>query len=244
MVRRRIATARGESVVVPIVSVTPLGSAASGTGAAVGQIIDYLERGSRRPQPNASITGYYADTPTTTGVWRGRGVDAHQLTGPVDTGTFRSVLEGRHPQTGETLVSAVGSSGRAGRDRDRPVLTGDPGQLIDVQGAAALLGVAATYVQRLALETERDPETKTPLHGVRDEQNRWQFTRAELDRFAATRTEAIRSSARATRHPHRSAYPALHAPRRSAEWQPLAIHGRVREGLSAATWQWPFNGHR
>ncbi len=47
----------------PIVSVTPLGSNASGTGAAIGQIIDYLERGSRRPEPNASIVGYYADTP-------------------------------------------------------------------------------------------------------------------------------------------------------------------------------------
>ena len=39
------------------------------------------------------------------------------------------------------------------------------------------------------LKTERDPDTKNPLHGVRDDQNRWQFTRAELDRFAAGRSE-------------------------------------------------------
>jgi conjugative relaxase-like TrwC/TraI family protein len=58
-----------------------------------------------------------------------------------------------------------------------------------VQGAAALLGVAATYVQRLAFETENNPETKTPLHGIRDEQNHWQFTRNELERFSAARNE-------------------------------------------------------
>ena len=96
----------------PIVSVTPLGSNASGTGAAIGQIIDYLERGSRRPEPNANIVGYYADTPTSAGVWRGRGVNAHQLTGSINTETFRTVLEGRHPTTGETQFSAP-----AGRHR-------------------------------------------------------------------------------------------------------------------------------
>ena len=44
-------------------------------------------------------------------------------------------------------------------------------------------------VKRFALEAERDPDTKNPLHGTRDENNRWQFSRAELDRFAASRLE-------------------------------------------------------
>ena len=58
----------------PIVSVTPLGSNSGGVGAAIGQIIDYLERGARLPEPNATLVSYYADTPTSAGTWRGRGV--------------------------------------------------------------------------------------------------------------------------------------------------------------------------
>jgi hypothetical protein len=55
---------------VPIVFVTPLGSTADGVGGAIDQIIDYLQRGAaRRPEPNASLIGYYADTPTQPGVW-------------------------------------------------------------------------------------------------------------------------------------------------------------------------------
>ncbi len=71
----RIGGVDGESDDMPIVFVTPLGSNASGASAAIGQIIDYLERGARRPQPNASIVGYYADTPTAAGVWRGCGAE-------------------------------------------------------------------------------------------------------------------------------------------------------------------------
>ena len=52
-------------VVVPIVSVTPLGSTASGVDAAIDQIISYLQRGAaRRPEPHAAMLGYYADSPT------------------------------------------------------------------------------------------------------------------------------------------------------------------------------------
>jgi hypothetical protein len=47
---------------VPIVYVTPLGSNASGVDTAIGQIIDYLQRGSKIPQPNTSPAAYYADS--------------------------------------------------------------------------------------------------------------------------------------------------------------------------------------
>ena len=123
----------------PIVSVTPLGSNSGGVGAAIGQIIDYLERGARLPEPNALLVGYYADTPTAAGTWRGRGVDGLQLQGPVDTEQFRNVLSGQHPHTGEQLIAAIGSSGRA---TDRTAVTvakfGPTDELLNVQHAGHL----------------------------------------------------------------------------------------------------------
>ncbi len=154
----------------PIVSVTPLGSAPDGVGSAIGQIIDYLERGSRRPQPNASIVGYYADTPTTAGVWRGREVDGYQLTGPVHTEKFRTVLEANHPLTTETLVSAVGSSGRADPTRSKIAVspTGEPGEILSTEQVAALLGVSERYVRKVAAEvSDLSNTTRARLVGVR-----------------------------------------------------------------------------
>jgi conjugative relaxase-like TrwC/TraI family protein len=174
---------------VPIVFVTPLGSTADGVGGAIDQIIDYLQRGAaRRPEPNASLVGYYADTPTQPGVWRGRGVNAEQLLGPVDPEVFRRVLAGSHPQTGEQLVAAVGSAGRASREMVA-AYDGPPDEYLDVDATAKRIGVNISYVKRLALETERNPETKSPLHGKRDEHGQWWFRRDEVERFAATRKE-------------------------------------------------------
>jgi conjugative relaxase-like TrwC/TraI family protein len=175
---------------VPIVSVTPLGSSAADIGGAIDQIIDYLQRGAaRRPEPNASILGYYADAPTAPGVWRGRGVNAEQLSGPVDVDQFRRVLEGAHPHDGTQLVDAVGSSGRTRRGMVDAPLEGPPDTLLDVDRASTWLGVDRSYIKKLALETERNPDARTPLRGTRDEAGHWWFSRAELERFAATRKE-------------------------------------------------------
>ncbi len=176
----------------PIVSVTPLGSSSDGVGSAIGQIIDYLERGIRRPQPNASLVGYYADTPTTAGVWRGRGVDGYQLTGPVHTETFRTVLEGNHPLTTETLVSAVGSSGRADPTRSKVAVspTGEPGEILSTEQVAALLGVSERYVRKVAAEPGDPAETtKARLDGVRADGRNWVFRRDDIEDFAAGRSE-------------------------------------------------------
>jgi TrwC relaxase len=153
---------------VPIVSVTPLGSNSGDAAGAIGQIIDYLQRGARRPEPNMSISAYYADTPTSTGVWRGRGVNGEQLSGPVDFEMFRQVLEGQHPHTGQTLVQSVGSTGRVNRSRSIAP-TGPADEQLDVASAALWLAVDPSYVKKRALETERNPETKNPLVGKRDQ---------------------------------------------------------------------------
>ncbi len=170
----------------PIVSVTPLGSDASGVGAAVGQIIDYLYRGARRPEPNMSIAGYYADTPNSPGVWRGRGVNAEQLTGPVDTEAFRRVLEGNHPTTGERLVAASGSAGRAQRDRTSIASTGPNDELLSTDQVATLLGVTDRYVRMVATDDPTDPKK---LLGHRVAGDNWVFQRDDLERFAANRKE-------------------------------------------------------
>ena len=175
----------------PIVSVTPLGSAPDGVGSAIGQIIDYLERCSRRPPQNASLVGYYADTPNTAGVWRGRGVDGYQLTGPVHTETFRTVLEGNHPLTKETLVSAVGSSGRADPTRSPIAVspTGEPGEVLSTEQVAALLGVSDRYVRKVAAEVGDPTETtKARLDGVRADGRNWIFRRDDIEGFAAGRS--------------------------------------------------------
>jgi TrwC relaxase len=171
---------------VPIVSVTPLGSDASGVGAAVGQIIDYLYRGTRRPEPNMSISGYYADTPNSPGVWRGRGVNAEQLTGPVDTEAFRRVLEGNHPTSGERLVAASGSAGRAQRDRPAIASTGPNDELLSTDQVANLLGVTDRYVRMVATDNATDPKK---LLGHRVAGDNWVFRRDDLERFAANRKE-------------------------------------------------------
>jgi conjugative relaxase-like TrwC/TraI family protein len=172
--------------------VTPLGSNSGGVGSAIGQIIDYLERGSRRPQPNAAIAGYYADTPNSAGVWRGRGVGAYQLSGAVQTDTFRMVLEGRHPGTAELLVGAGGSAGRADPSRTKVAVSpiGDPGEILSTEQVAALLGVSERYVRKVAAET--DVLTASPtaeLPGVRADGRNWVFRRDDVERFAASRTE-------------------------------------------------------
>jgi conjugative relaxase-like TrwC/TraI family protein len=173
---------------VPIVSVTPLGSNSDDVSGAIGQIIDYLQRGARRPEPNTSISAYYADTLTSNGIWRGRGVNGKQLTGPVDFEMFRQVLSGQHPHTGETLVQSIGSTGRVNR-RGSIAPTGPADEHLDVTSAALWLAVDPSYVKKCALETERNPDTKNPLVGQRDQHGRWWFRRDDLERFAANRKE-------------------------------------------------------
>ena len=67
--------------VMPILDITPLGSARSGTEGAVAAIVDYLTRSARRGAGIDGTVGYFADRPEQPGIWRGRGVNGEQLTG-------------------------------------------------------------------------------------------------------------------------------------------------------------------
>ncbi len=55
---------------------------------------------------------YYADSIEGPGRWIGAGAAYRKLDGAVDRDAFQRVLEGRHPATGERLVTAQGSSQR------------------------------------------------------------------------------------------------------------------------------------
>lgn len=181
----------------PILDITPLGSARSGTAGAVAAIVDYLTRPAQPANPGLEgPTGYYADRAQRPGVWRGRGVNGQPLTDEATAEQLSRLLLGAHPTNGAVLVASTGSSGRAARDRQRPPGAAQHGASLDVAQTAALLGVDPSYVKRLLLATERherDPEHQPapmqPLHGARDGAGRWRVEPGEAQRFISARTE-------------------------------------------------------
>ncbi len=182
----------------PIVHVTPLGASASDVGGAIASIIDYLQRGTRTPQPNSSPQiGYYADSAEGPGQWRGRGVGGFQLAGGVDPDILREVLSGRHPATGELLVTATGSAGRAQRERQPSIvaMSGPPDELLTGPQVAMLLGTSEQYVRKIAIDptnvaiqTDIAMSRRARLQGTQIDGN-WVFKREDVERFARTREE-------------------------------------------------------
>ena len=180
----------------PIVHVTPLGSNGSDASSAVAQIIDYLQRGTRQQQPGPNA-GYYADSAEGPGVWRGRGVGGHQLAGPVDPELLREVLLGHHPATGQVLVTATGSAGRATKDRPNSnvAMSGPPDELLSTPQVATLLATSERYVRKIAIdptnvaiETDIAMSRRARLQGTQIDGN-WAFKRKDVERFARTREE-------------------------------------------------------
>ena len=99
------------------------------------------------------------------------------------------MLAGAHPHSGRQLVASNGSSGRAQRQPGGFPTDGPPHELLGVSEASTFLGVDPSYVKKVALATERNLDARPQLHGVRDDNGQWLFTRAELQRFAAARKE-------------------------------------------------------
>jgi len=160
------------------VGVTVLGAGAGEADRAAGQIVGYLEgdqqakvssvsdsrsrAGSNEPdlkpladglRSSASTGGYYADSAETAGKWRGVGTSAERfdLGTDVDPEAFRRVLLGQDPNTGEQLLEASGSSGRARGARDRaPSVSTDQDSLLSTNQVAAIAGVDNSYIRRHA----------------------------------------------------------------------------------------------
>ncbi len=98
---------------------------------------------------------YYSDAGEAPGRWMGRGAVELGLAGTVDGDEFRSVLAGRHPGTGERLISARGSAGRvaelgAGSAVRRAA---DGEALYGIADVATVLGWSRSDVADAAAET-------------------------------------------------------------------------------------------
>lgn len=185
------------------VSTRALGAGDGNPGRAAAQVVEYLETGTRGAVPatpgpedrSDGTAGYYADSAEKAGVWLGRGVGSVRPTGTVEREAFRRVLLGRDPATGEQLVSAVGSAGRAELAHGGPRALPNQ-ECLTVAEAAEVLGVRRQYVERLAerweqqqarVAEEASPLPRSYLASTRDRNDRRLFATTEVERFAASR---------------------------------------------------------
>ncbi|MDQ1427981.1 MAG: hypothetical protein QOK39_1457, partial [Acidimicrobiaceae bacterium] len=137
-------------------SATPIGD---GTGGGVGPA----------SPSSGGVVGYYMASASGHAQGRARGSGAADigLVGAVSGSELEAVLLGRHARSGEVLLGASGSSGRAKEvpTGARPVARrGDPEELLSLAEAAFLTGVDPSYLRRLA---EHQPQTvfPTPVTG-------------------------------------------------------------------------------
>ncbi len=154
-----------------------------------------------------SAEDYYTGRGEAQGRWVGSLREVLRLDGEVDPEHFRRVLVGQQPHTGDYLISAAGSSGRAARRRTES-LSAEPADaaLVDTARAAAALGVSTRYVRmlldagdryRTALDEAGPDDTidepRSYLVGERTHDSAstradaWRIPRAELGRFADNR---------------------------------------------------------
>jgi TrwC relaxase len=102
-------------------TITPIGAKGRTASAVAASVVGYLDSPSvdlgasllaKQPPDHSFPVEYYADSVEGPGRWLGTGAEALGLAGVVDPGEFQRVLEGRHPHTGERLITAQGSSQR------------------------------------------------------------------------------------------------------------------------------------
>lgn len=196
------------------VSVTALGASPDRAKSAANDIVNYLEGGAGNVRAKAgsaastpqlgqesSPGSYYSDSPEQAGRWRGKGtVD---LGDAVDAETFKRVLLGQDPLTGEQLITAAGSAARA-KHHPKGLPAGDPGERVTLAAAAEAIGVDVSYLRRLAREsaTSRSPSDPPPgperpppgppgaaRLDAEKISGHWMVTRAEVERFIATRNQ-------------------------------------------------------
>jgi len=169
-----------------------------GAKSAARSIVEYLVGTERQPagrhgQPDTTLSegiglgDYYADAARRAGRWHGQGAERlipSGATDHVDPLMLERLLLGCDPVSGERRIGTQGSNGRATRELIPPA-TGD---LLSVAEAAALVGVDASYIRRVAARTANADGDLPPTHLVgRKSVAGWEFDRAEVERFARDR---------------------------------------------------------
>ena len=185
-------------------TVTPIGGHGRSAAAVARAVVRYLSGMAKDPAAGvlgaAGMATYLADSPEAPGRWIGAGAAFHGLHGVVDRERFQRVLEGRHPVTGERLITAQGSSqrghlavGTAAR------FDGNGEALYTVADAAVLLGVAQRDVEAMigagrdntiATDEARIATLDSPdgiLHRRRRDQPRARTPRPDGDRGGGAR---------------------------------------------------------
>jgi conjugative relaxase-like TrwC/TraI family protein len=152
-------------------TITPIGAKGRTASAVAASVVGYLDSPSvdlgtgllaQRP-PDASFpVEYYADSVEGPGRWLGAGAESLGLVGVVDPAEFQRVLEGRHPHTGERLITAQGSSQRQHLAVGTAAGHNDDGEAFyTLPDVARLLGLPrrdiAALVEEGALATRKTP---------------------------------------------------------------------------------------
>jgi conjugative relaxase-like TrwC/TraI family protein len=155
-------------------TITPIGAKGRTASSVAASVVGYLDSPSvdlgvgllaHRP-PDASFpVQYYADSVEGPGRWLGAGAETLGLVGVVDPGEFQRVLEGRHPHTGERLITAQGSSQRQHLAVGTAAGYGDDGEAYyTLPDAARLLGLPHREIT--ALVDEGALATRTTSVGI------------------------------------------------------------------------------
>jgi len=155
--------------------------------------------GSTHPELDSEVDApsrYYGDSAEQAGRWLGSGFGSVAQGGVVDSDAFSQLLLGINPITGEALISAAGSAGRAQRTRSTSGLlpngvTAD--SRLGLKTASEFLGLDRSYVRKLIARTAatRAAGEEVPsvfLDGEKTGPKRsWEVSVAELQRFAGAR---------------------------------------------------------
>ena len=100
-----------------LMSIRAIGSPSASVGSIASGYVDYLtsgvsSKGQLQAQNLDGKVSYYDSGIEGPGVWSGHGAERLGLGGFIEPDDLKTILAGRHHETGERLLSAQGSAGR------------------------------------------------------------------------------------------------------------------------------------
>lgn len=100
----------------PVIRVTTLKASADRVDGLLDYYAGLAQSHAKTDSPHRGPVDYYLDPDEPPGLWWGHGREALGVSGEVDAGDLRAVLQGRHPGTGERLGRRFGDSSARGFD--------------------------------------------------------------------------------------------------------------------------------